>query len=96
MRRAARVDATQAAIVAALRARGAYVWPIGLPVDLLVGFKGATALIECKVLEGKKAPRAADHTPLQKRFLAEWPGGTVATVTDEEGALRVLAMLESK
>jgi hypothetical protein len=46
--------------------------------------------MECKVLEGKKDPRPADHTPLQKRFLSEWNGGTVATVTDPEGALRVL------
>jgi hypothetical protein len=48
MRRAARVDATQEAIVSALRAAGAYVWVIGLPVDLLVGYKNHTFLVECK------------------------------------------------
>lgn len=40
MRRAARVDANQEQIVSALRGAGAYVWIIGLPVDLLVGYKG--------------------------------------------------------
>ena len=48
MRRAARVDATQEAIVSALRAAGAYVWVIGLPVDLLVGYKGHTFCVEVK------------------------------------------------
>ena len=38
MRHAARVDANQIQIVSALRAAGAYVWIIGLPVDLLVGY----------------------------------------------------------
>ena len=48
MRHAARVDANQQAIVAALRAEGAYVWIIGLPVDLLVGYKNWTFLMEIK------------------------------------------------
>ena len=45
MRRAARVDANQDAVVSALRAAGAYVWIIGLPVDLLVGFRDQTFLM---------------------------------------------------
>lgn len=94
MRRAARVDATQAAIVAALRAAGAYVWCIGLPCDLLVGYRGQTLIVECKSLTGKKAPKAARHTDLQREFMAAWPGGPVATVTDADGALRLLKTLE--
>ena len=94
MRRAARVDSTQAAIVAALRAQGAYVWLIGLPVDALVGYRGKTALVEFKSLTGKRAPKPARHTALQLDFMGAWPGGPVATVTDAEGALRVLKMLE--
>lgn len=90
MRHAARVDANQADIVAALRAAGASVWFIGLPVDLLVGYQGKTVLVECKTLTGKKAPKAARHTPLQQAFMTQWRGGTVATVTDVESALRVL------
>lgn len=95
MRRAARVDATQAEIVAALRAAGAYVFAIGLPVDLLVGKGGKTVLLECKVMTGKKSPKPAHWTPLQERFMRDWTGDTVATVTDAEGALRVLRSLEN-
>lgn len=90
MRHAARVDSNQADIVAALRAAGASVWIVKLPVDLLVGYQGKTVLVECKTLTGKKAPKAASYTPLQQSFMAQWRGGTVATVTDVESALRVL------
>jgi nucleoside diphosphate kinase len=93
MRYAARVDANQAEIVAALRNAGANVWIISLPVDLLVGYAGKTALMEVKTLTGKRAPKAAGHTQLQKDFMLDWNGGTVATVTDIEGALRVLAAM---
>ncbi len=48
MRHAARVDANQEQIVSALRAAGAFVWIIGLPVDLLVGYKNHTFLVEVK------------------------------------------------
>ena len=44
MRYAKRVDANQDQIVSVLRAAGAYVWIIGLPVDLLVGYKNKTIL----------------------------------------------------
>lgn len=94
MRHAARVDANQAEIVAALRAAGALVWIIGLPVDLLVGHAGQTALVEVKTLTGKRNPKAAKHTKLQRDFMASWQGGTVATVTDVESALRVLGVMQ--
>ena len=93
MRRAARVDANQQAIVEALRAAGAYVFIIGLPVDLLVGFLGRTMLVEVKTLTGKREPRAKGYTDLQRDFLASWTGGPVATVTDVESALRALETL---
>ena len=94
MRRAARVDATQAEIVQALRATGATVWILGLPVDLLVGYAGRTLLVECKVLDGKRKPKASAFTPLQVAFMESWGGGPVATVTDAEGAIRAVRMLE--
>jgi len=93
MRYAARVDETQADIVAALRAAGASVWIIGLPVDLLVGYAGKTALLECKRLTGKRNPKPSKHTQLQKDFMLDWRGSTVATVTDADGALRVLRVM---
>ena len=96
MRRAARVDATQAEVVAALRAAGAYVWIIGLPVDLLIGFQGKTALVECKTKIGLRKPKPAKHTKLQVEFMREWTGDTVATVTDAEGARRLLEVMRDK
>ena len=90
MRHAARVDANQAEIVAALRQAGASVWIIGLPVDLLVGFNSRSVLVEVKTLTGKRNPKPSKHTQLQKDFMLNWRGGAVATVTDVESALRVL------
>jgi hypothetical protein len=94
VRRAARVDSTQAEIVEALRAAGASVWVLGLPLDLLVGIHGRTALVECKRMTGKLNPKPTKHTPLQKAFMLDWRGGTVATITDVEGALRLVAMMK--
>lgn len=92
MRRAAKVDQTQGAIVDALRKAGCTVWFIGLPVDLLVGIRGQTMLMEVKSLRGKKAPKPAKHTDLQREFMAEWRGGPVATVCDPESALRAVGV----
>lgn len=92
MRRAARTDANKAEIVAALRAAGAYVFDLRLPLDLLVGYAGKTLILELK--DGRKPPSAQAHTELQARFFREWIGGPVATVNDVNGALRALRILE--
>lgn len=65
MRRAARVDANQAAIAEALRSCGATVQLIhtvgkGCP-DLLVGFGGINLLLEVK--DGSKPPSKRKLTP---------------------------------
>ena len=86
MRYAARVDGNQAAIVSALRAAGAYVWIIGLPVDLLVGYKSYTFLVEIKDGPKKKL------TKLQEDFFKNWTGGTLARIDGPEAALRMLRM----
>ena len=90
MRRAAKVDANQGAIVEALRAIGAYVWPIGLPLDLLCGFRGRTVLLEVKTLTGKRAPKPKKHTDLQRDFLAAWNGGPAITVSSTEEAIAAI------
>lgn len=95
MRYAARVDENQAEIVAAMREAGASVWVIGLPVDLLVGYAGRWALVEVKRMVGKLNPKPAKHTALQKAFMLDHKGGTVATITDTEGALRLLRTMEA-
>ena len=86
MRYAARVDANQTQIVSSLRAAGAYVWIIGLPVDLLVGYKGHTFLVEIK--DGSKKRL----TKLQADFFENWGGGTLCRVNDAESALRMIGV----
>jgi len=88
MRRAARIDGNQEAVVIALRAAGAYVWIIGLPVDLLVGYKGHTFLVEIK--DGPKKRLTA----LQEAFFAKWAGGTLVRVDGPEAALRMIGVIE--
>lgn len=90
MRHAARVDANQDQVITALRAAGAYVWIIGLPVDLLVGYKGHTMLMEIKT--GPKKPLTA----LQHAFFANWVGGTLARVDGLEAALSALRVIDAK
>ena len=96
MRRASRVDATQAEVVEAFRAAGAYVYVLGLPLDLLLGFEGKTALVEVKTMTGVKKRKQSRFTALQTAFMRDWTGGTVATVTDAEGARRLLEVMRDK
>ena len=88
MRRAARVDANQANICAALRNAGATVWIIGLPVDLLVGYKNHTFLVEIKTTSKKRL------TKLQEDFFLKWNGGTLCRVDSPEVALQMLRVTE--
>ena len=67
MRHAARTDATQAEVVKALRAIGASVYYVKLPLDLLVAHRGRTMLVECKEFGGKL-------TKAQQEFIATWTG----------------------
>lgn len=72
MRRAAKVDANQAEIVAALRNVGAGVCDLsavgeGCP-DLLVSYRGAWTLLEVK--DGKKPPSARTLTQDQVKWHA--------------------------
>ena len=88
MRHAKRTDANQEAIVKALRDAGAYVWIISLPVDLLVGYKGHSFLVEIKTDAKKRL------TALQADFFENWPGSTLARVDSPEAALRMIGVLK--
>ena len=88
MRYAARVDVNQDQIVIALRAAGAYVWIIGLPVDLLVGYKGHTFLVEIKTDARKRL------TALQRDFFENWGGSTLARVDSPDAALRMIGVVK--
>jgi hypothetical protein len=87
MRYAARVDQNQDQIISVLRAAGAYVWIIGLPVDLLVGYKGHTFLVEVKNGSKKRL------TKLQADFFENWSGGTLVRIDGAEAALRMIGVL---
>ena len=88
MRHAKRTDANQEAIVKALRDAGAYVWIISLPLDLLVGYKGHTFLVEIKTDARKRL------TALQADFFENWSGSTLARVDSPEAALRMIGILK--
>ena len=90
MRHAARVDANQQAIVAALRAVGAYVWIIGLPVDLLVGYQQHTYLMEIKTTSKKRL------TGLQADFFEKWAGGTLCRVDSPQSALQMIGVANAE
>lgn len=87
MRYAARVDANQQQVVSALRAAGCYVYVIGLPVDLLVGYNGQTYLVEIK-----DGPKKA-LTRLQQDFFGNWIGGSLHRIDGPDDALRMIGVL---
>ena len=88
--RAAKVDANQPEIVAALRAVGATVQPLhtvgrGCP-DLLVGWRGRNHLIEVK--DGSKSPSKRRLRASQVEFAAWWPVHVVESVEQAMAVLR--------
>lgn len=97
--RAKRRDASEPAIVEALRGVGAYVAQLdggGIP-DLLVGFRGATYLLEVKTPQKNGRARSRNHEggrgelkPRQASFLDAWCGGPVAVVHTVEEALAAI------
>lgn len=94
MRRAAKIDANQQNIVAALRKAGCSVAVTsnvgdGFP-DLCVGRCNQVFLLEVK--DGAKPPSARRLTPDQERFHAEWRGH-VAVVLCAEDALREVGLM---
>ena len=89
MRRAARVDNNQQAIVDALKRVGVSVEIIGKPVDLLICCRGETALLEVK------NPDGGDRlTKDQVEFIARWPGKVHIAHSVEE-ALRLVLGAEA-
>lgn len=92
MRQAARVDTTQAEIVAALRRAGAWVLDLsragqGVP-DLYVAYPARewAGFLECKSRGGRM-------TPAEVRFVAECPV-PVRVVYSAEDALRVIGAMQ--
>ena len=94
MRRAAKVDANQREVVAALRAAGASVQllhAVGEGChDLLVGYKGLNMLLEVK--DGSKPPSAQKLTPQQEEWHRDWRGHRVV-VNSPEAALTAIGAI---
>ena len=95
MRRAAKVDVTQAEIVAALKGAGATVQHLhsvgqGCP-DLLAGYHGKNWLIECKPNIGSPSKRKLRDN--QKEWHDGWKG-QVATVETPEAALAIIGAIK--
>lgn len=86
MRRAAKIDANQPEIVAALRSIGATVAVTstvgqGFP-DICVGYRGRSILMEVK--DGSKPPSERKLTPDQELFHAAWRGEIVVVKSAAE------------
>lgn len=93
MRRAAKTDDNQRAIVNALRRAGCSVLILsgvgkGCP-DIAVGRAGITYMLEIK--DGRKPPCARRLTDDEKGWHARWRGHA-AVVTNEEEALRAVGL----
>jgi hypothetical protein len=100
VRRAARRDPNEAAIVAALRQAGASVYLLHTPLDLLVGYRDrATGELRCALVEVKRPPgprggatRSGQRlNPEQEAFVASWRGQW-AVVTSPAEALRLIGV----
>lgn len=85
MRRAAKVDANQPAIIDALKRCSVSVEVIGKPVDLLLCHRGETSLMEVKNPDGKDT-----LSKDQVEFIARWPGKVHVVRSVEEALQAVL------
>jgi hypothetical protein len=86
-RRAAKRDATEAAIVDALQAAGAHVWRLSLPLDLLVGLHGRFVLLECKSDKRVRKDRAKQTATIAE---CQRKGLPVYVVRTPEDALQAI------
>ena len=82
--RKAKRDASEPAIVEALRASGFSVERMDKPVDLLIGFRGRTWLVECK--SGTKGYGKSLNAN-QADFAAEWRGSEIIILHSEAEAI---------
>lgn len=93
--RAAKIDANQQAIVAALRKCGATVQSLamvgsGCP-DLLVGHQGKTVILELK--DGSRPKSERQLTPDQIDWHINWRGGPCMVVNSVEEALASIGVV---
>lgn len=97
MRRAAKIDDNQPAIIKALHRVSVSTEVLGKPLDLLVWARatcphcdgvlphGETSLLEVKNPDGKN-----EYTKGQVEFIARWPGRIIVARSEEEAIRAVL------
>ena len=93
MRRAAKVDNSQAGIVGALNSAGMKVQSLaavgqGVP-DLLVGFRGGNYLLECKT-RTQDGGRGLGLTEAEKNWHETWPGWVYVASEPEEAVIAII------
>ena len=84
MRRAAKRDISEPEIVTTLKGCGFTVFRLDQPVDLLVGFRGKTYLVECKTGEKGYAKSLNDN---QREFADGWRGSGVIVLRSAQDAM---------
>lgn len=88
MRRAAKRDVNERAIIEALRSIGATVYQMDEPCDLLVGFRNQTILIEIKNPKNYYGKKGLNVN--QQNFLDKWRGGLFLTITSIDEVLQIM------
>ena len=88
MRRAAKRDLSEAAVVKALEAAGALVYRLDRPCDLLVRYRGLTHLMECKT-PGPNLKRKDQKA--QRDFCALWEVPIIKTPVEALVAVGAIA-----
>lgn len=84
MRRAARRDVAEPEVVTTLRGCGFSVYPMDRPVDLLVGFRGMTHLVEVKTKGTQYGKKLNDN---QAHFSEVWRGSKVVVLKTAQDAM---------
>ena len=91
MRYAAKKDVNEKLIVDFMRKAGASVYIAGLPVDLIVGYRGQTHLVEVKNKLSRYGKRGLNDN--QKEFATNWLGSPVVIIETVEAAQEFLKVL---
>ena len=81
-------DANQKEIVAALRSIGAIVFLIGIPLDLLIGFRGKLMLMEIKNPDGEDKVSKSQQVTID---LLESVGVHVSVVRSVDEAIEAVS-----
>lgn len=84
-----RRDAAEPAVVAAFTALGCSVQSLDRPVDLLIGFKGVTHLVEVKTGTAGYGKRLKAS---QEAWAAAWRGSPVHVARTHEDAVALVEM----